>query len=302
MALRFIASAFVFESALSFRPVFQHQYVVSAECGRFFSPPLKSSGSGARQRGLIGPSRLQAEGNRQRQRRRAIPSEQQPSLVLMLAGAEGGDSGAAAAAREAGGVTRASEAAGVPYVAGKAPSAPAEQQVSCLELGPSNEYVSIQGVKPYFGATECARLRFSFHVSDTPAFSNIQRTSTRLTTAVQQSVGIRVCCVPVTQKHISRFWWYTWPLIDFRGESFVWSTHRARACVCSLGCMFALSRRPVGHPIFSVLPLLRRRRFSQGVHRLVQVSPVVLPHARRWFYGGFPTYRYPLPLHPRFSA
>lgn len=128
MALRFVASALLFESALSFRPVFQHQHVVPAECGRLFSAPLKSSGSGS---GVLAPSRLQVERSRRRQRRRGAPPEQQPSLVVMLAGVEGGESRAAAAG-DAGGVTRAGEAVGVPHAAAgeSAPSPRAEQQVS----------------------------------------------------------------------------------------------------------------------------------------------------------------------------
>lgn len=136
MALRFVASALVFESALSFRPVFQHQHVAPAKCGRFFSSPLKSSGSGARQpnSGLLGLDRLQAEGNRQRQRRRGVPPEQQPSLVVMLAGVEGSDSSATPAG-DAGGVTRAGEAVGAPRgAAGDAPPPGDEQQVICLEI------------------------------------------------------------------------------------------------------------------------------------------------------------------------
>ena len=148
MVLRFIASALVFESALSFRPVFQHQHVVPAECGRLFSSPLKStSSSGAHQvsSGLSGPGRLRAEGSRQRQTRRRTPPEQQPSLVVMLAGAERGDSGPTAAASDAGGVKRDGEAVGVPHAAGNTPSAPsAEQQVSCLKLGPPDYDISIK--------------------------------------------------------------------------------------------------------------------------------------------------------------
>eukprot|EP00752_Nemacystus_decipiens_P005347 g4848.t1 len=159
-ALRFVASALVFESALSFRPVVQHRHVVPAECGQFFSSLLKSSGSGARQasNGLLGPDRLQAEGNRQRQRRRGVPLQQQPSLVMMLAGMEGGDS-SATAAPEAGGVTRAGEAVGVPQVAGSAPPSGAEHQVSS-----SAPAVAVSAPKE--GAAQASRRRRQQHHHD----------------------------------------------------------------------------------------------------------------------------------------
>lgn len=139
MALRCIASALVFESALSFRPVFQHQHQhdVPAERG-LFSSPLKSSGSYAHQTsGLLRPSRLQVERSGPRHRQRGTPPEQQSLLVVMLAG-EGGDGAG-------GGVTRVGESAvgAVPHAAGNAPTPRAEQQVTCLKIG------STHRVEPY---------------------------------------------------------------------------------------------------------------------------------------------------------
>jgi len=84
-ALRFVASAVIFESTLSFRqPVFQHQSH-HVPRGGGISAPLKSCLG----RGWLVPVR-QAAGREFRQGRREISPELQPSLVVMLGAAGAG--------------------------------------------------------------------------------------------------------------------------------------------------------------------------------------------------------------------
>ncbi|CAM9177272.1 unnamed protein product, partial [Scytosiphon promiscuus] len=135
VALRLIASALVFESALSFHQPVCHKHRLARKDAACPSSPLPASAAvaaaGAFQRKRsLGPGRPASVGNRPGQRRKGAALQDRASAVLMLASGGEGAAAQAAAAVAGRGDTNAPQSSKSAAAAADAPSSEAQQQAS----------------------------------------------------------------------------------------------------------------------------------------------------------------------------